>query len=196
MRDGRLDACDEYRGDVTVVPVGDHRGMQNEEKWICQCRRCHGVHDAADAVQYVWEWALGSCDVPVVVGVNVGQDAQAFCAFTYWHDEPDEPLALGGLEYMVSCRPGDGTRPTEGDVARWIRWMACEHPPRDWLLVDGLRFRSVRACVDALRERAPFPGEHTIAGEWDGPPDDDTWRAEIRADWPAIRARNQAFRRF
>jgi len=74
--------------------------------------------------------------------------------------------------------------------------MACEHPPDDWLLVDGLRFRSVRACGDSLRVRDRFPGERTIAGDWDGPPDDDIWRAEIRADWPAIKARKQAFRRF
>jgi hypothetical protein len=166
--------------------------MQAEEQWVCQCRRCQGVHGSADAVQYVWEWALGSCGVPIVVGVNVGRDGHVFCPWTYWHDEPDEPVAICDLEYLVSYRPGEGTRPTEGDVARWVRWTACEYPPRDWLLVDGLRFRSVRGCVDALRERGPLPRERGIVGDWDGPPEDGSWRADIHADWPAIKARNQA----
>jgi hypothetical protein len=170
--------------------------MRNEEKWVCQCRRCGGVHGSADAVQYVWEWALGSCGVPIVVGVDVNRDGYVVSTFTYWHDEPDVPQALGGgLLYMVSCRPGDGTRPTEGDVARWMRWTTCEDPPDDWLLVDGLRFRSVRSCVDALREREPLPDERTIVGDWDGVLDDPPWRSTIRADWPGTKARNQAFSR-
>lgn len=167
--------------------------MDKEEKWVCQCRRCNGVHNSADAVQYVWEWALGSCGVPTVVDVEVGSYGHAYCGFTYWHDEPDELLDFGDrLHYMVSCRPGAGTLPTEGDLARWIQWVDCGHPPVDWLLVDRLRFRSVRACVDALRERDNLAGEHTIAGDLAGPLEDDTWRTEIRTDWPAIKITNRA----
>jgi hypothetical protein len=33
--------------------------MSETEPWICQCRKCHGVHDSADAVQYVWEFSFG-----------------------------------------------------------------------------------------------------------------------------------------
>jgi hypothetical protein len=81
--------------------------MHKEEKWVCQCRRCRGVHGRAGAVRYGWEWAFGSCGVPVVVGVHVGRDAHAFRAFTYWHDVPDDvPLAVGGLQFhgVVSSR--------------------------------------------------------------------------------------------
>ena len=78
----------------------------------------------------MWEWALGSCGVPVVIGVNVRPSGRVFCGWTYWHDEPDESFAFEtGIEFIVSCRPGGGTFPTEGDVARWTRWTAC--PRRD-----------------------------------------------------------------
>jgi hypothetical protein len=53
-------------------------------------------------------------------------------------------------------------------------------PPVDWLLVDGLRFRSVRTCADALREWEPLPGELTILGDWYAPFADAAWRAEIQ----------------
>jgi hypothetical protein len=69
-------------------------------------------------------------------------------------------------------------------------------PPVDWLLVDGLRFRSVRACADALREWEPLPGELTIVGDWYAPFADAAWRAEIRVEWPAIGVRNRATSRY
>jgi hypothetical protein len=168
--------------------------MDDDEPWICQCRRCHGVHDAGDAVQYVWEWAFGACAVPVVVGVLVDGHGHVPMAWTYWHDEPDVRFGvdLTDTEYLVSCRPGAGTFPTEGDVARWMGWLAAGCAPCDWLLVDELRFRSVAACVQALAAREAMPPEQTIAGEWAGPPEDDSWRDEIRRDWPEIRARNRA----
>ena len=99
---------------------------------------------------------------------------------------------LDSDEYIVSCRPGAGTYPTEGDVARWMTWLARGCAPRDWLIVDGLRFRSVPACVDALLERRGMPSERTIAGDWDGPPEDDSWRARIHDEWPETKARNRA----
>lgn len=74
---------------------------------------------------------LGSCGVPIVVGVHLHADGNAFCAWPYRHGEPNDPVVLGGTHYIVSCRPGRGTRPTEGDIARWMQWARCEEPPRD-----------------------------------------------------------------
>ena len=51
---------------MTVIPLGDHRGMRNEVRWVCQCRRCCGVHGSADAVQYVWEWELVPGSLPAI----------------------------------------------------------------------------------------------------------------------------------
>jgi hypothetical protein len=96
---------------------------------------------------------------------------------------------------MVSCRPGDGTVPTEGDVARWTQWISGAHPPVDWLLVDGLRFRSVRDVVEALLDRKPLPGERSIVGDWCTGLDS-AWQAKTRAEWPEIVARNRATSRF
>ena len=166
--------------------------MDDAENWVCQCRRCHGVHNSGDAVQYVWEWALGSCGVPIVNGVHLGCNNHVSIAWTYWHDEPDEPVSWGSPYYMVSWRPDNGTLPTECDVARWVQWTRCEEPPLDWLLVDGLRFCSVRACVDALRERQRIPGESAIVGDWCELSDSETWRAETHANWRDIKARNRA----
>src|SRR5659263_401343 len=105
--------------------------MPMPDSWVCQCRRCRGVLNAADAVQYVWEFSLGSYGVPIVVGVNALADGFVRCASVYWHDEPDEPQAIEGTgEFIVSCRPGAGTAPTEGDIARWARWAAGAHPAR------------------------------------------------------------------
>jgi hypothetical protein len=169
----------------------------NNEAWICQCRRCNGVLNSADAVQYVWEWVFGACDVPVVVGVRALDTGRVFYANVYWHDEPDESGPFDEPEYVVSVRPGRGTIPTEGDVARWVKWESRTTPPRDWLLADGLRFRSVRDCVEALRHRSPIPEEDTIAGDWDGPPTNETdeSRAEIRANWTETKRRNRRLRR-
>jgi Arc/MetJ family transcription regulator len=166
----------------------------DEEPWVCQCRRCHGVHNGADAAQYVWEYALGSCGVPVVVGVNACENGFVTCAFVYWHDEPEvpHPIVKGG-EFIVSCRPGSGTVPTEGDIARWMSWVAAEQAPRDWLIVDGLKARSVRAVVDALRARSPMPDEQDIAGDWDDALLDPQFREDVRARWTETKRRNQEF---
>jgi len=167
--------------------------MATETQWICQCRQCHGVHTGSDAVQYVWEFVFGDCGVPVVVGVNAGPDGHVGCAFPYWHGEPDEPYRIGDRgEFVVSCRPGIGTVPTEGDIARWIQWEGSALPPRDWLIADGAQFRSVRATADALRRRAPMPEEQNIAGDWDGPPTDLAHRDRIRMEWPETVRRNRA----
>jgi hypothetical protein len=91
--------------------------IDDDEDWVCRCRRCHGVHCSADAVQYVWEWVLGSVGVPIVVGVPVGTSGDVCCTRTYWHGEPAEPMDFGDEPgFMVSCRPGEATLPTEGDV--------------------------------------------------------------------------------
>jgi hypothetical protein len=158
--------------------------MTDDEDWVRQCRQCHGVHTGADAVQYVWEFALCSCGVPIVVGVNVDDDddGYVYCAFTYWHDEPKQPYPLGDTgEFIVSCRHGAGTVPTEGDIARWVAWESSPLPPRDWLIVDDRRFRSVAATVDALRRRADMPDEVSIAGDWDGTGLDSAYRAGARS---------------
>jgi hypothetical protein len=167
--------------------------VTDDEAWICQCRQCHGVHTAADAVQYVWEFALGSCDVPIVVGVNADDEGFVCCAFTYWHDEPEQPFPLGDLgEFIVSCRPGAGTVPTEGDIARWVAWETSPLPPRDWLIVDDRRFRSIASTVDALRTRSAVPEEQTIAGDWDGRGLDPAFRANVHARWPETTRRARA----
>jgi hypothetical protein len=167
-----------------VSPQCDDAGMDGDEGWICECRRCCGVFTGAEAVQYVWEWALGSCGVPTVVGVNAGLDGFVCSAYTYWHDEPAQPSPIGDLsEFMVSCRPDQGSIPTEGDIARWVAWQSGSHAPRDWLIVDETRFRSVAATVDALRSRTAMPAEQTIVGDWCGDIPNLTLRAEIRANW-------------
>jgi hypothetical protein len=142
------------------------------------------VRDGVDAVQYVWEFALGSCDVPIVVGVHVDSDGFVVTSPIYWNDEPDIPERIGDLDqYMVSVRPGGGTGPTEGDVARWVTWQSTRQAPRDWMIADGLRVRSVRDVVAALRAREPMPAARLIAGDWDGSGLDETLRAELRATW-------------
>lgn len=167
--------------------------MTTEGKWVCRCRRCHGVHSAADAVQYVWEFALGSCGVPVVVGVEVGVDGVVRIAHPHWHGEPDRPHPISDLdEFIVSCRPGGGTAPSEGDIARWMQWESGSQPPRDWLIADGTRFRSVRMTVDALRTRAEMPDEQTIVGDWNGPLVDPEFRRRTLNDWPETVRRHQA----
>src|SRR5262249_20224029 len=128
--------------------------------------------------------------------VHVGCDAHVSIAWTYWHDEPDVPFSFGGPYYMVSWRPGAGTVPTEGDIARWVLWTRCDEPPLDWLLVDGLHFRSVRACVDALHERQPVPAEQMIGGDWCELSEAETWRTDTRASWREIKARNKASSRW
>jgi hypothetical protein len=158
--------------------------MPPESEWVCRCRRCNGVHTTSDVVQYVWEFALGSCDVPVVVAVDVGSDGVVLCAFVLWHGEPNEPQSVYGIDrYIVSCRPREGTVPTEGDIARWTQWARRPNHPIDWLIVDKTRFRSVANTADALRERRSTPAEQSIPGDWDGSPPDRSWRAQIRDEW-------------
>ena len=114
------------------------------------------------------------------------------CASTYWEGDPEECHPIGQLgEFMVSCRPGEGTTPTEGDIARWFRWQAGPRPPRDWVIVDGTVYRSVAATIAALRNRTPMPGEQAIAGD-SFPPLDDDFRERVRRDWEETRRRNAA----
>jgi len=161
--------------------------MPSKGEWVCLCRRCNGVHSSTDAVQYVWEYALGSCSVPVVVRADVDPEGVVVCTSVSREGEPDEPPhrgEIGGLgEYIVSCRPGGGTAPTEGDVARWMQWESRSRHPIDWLLVDGIRFRSVAADVEALRQRSPLPDEEQIVGDWDRPPRDPSWQERIHRSW-------------
>lgn len=169
--------------------------MSNEEPWVCQCRRCCGVSTSADAVQYVWETAFGSCAVPVVVGVHVQDDGFVTCGWVYWHDEPDDPFVLPYLnQFIVSCRPGDDAKPTEGDIARWARWATQSERPSDWLLVDQVTFRSVRECAQALYDCSPMPEVQTIPGDWWGPDDrEEQERIAIRERWVETKRRNRAF---
>ena len=97
-------------------------------------------------------------------------------------------------EFIVSCRPGRGTTPTEGDIARWTRWSVGDHPPRNWLIADGRRFRSVRDVVETLRMRVPMPDEEMISGDWWFPDlAEATSRGEIRANWAETVRRNKRF---
>ncbi len=90
--------------------------MNDPEPWVCRCRKCHGVHDAADAVQYVWEFSFGACDVPVVIGPHVRPSGHVFTAIPYWHGAPEVIQGFSRAElYVVSCRPGALT------VAGWMR---------------------------------------------------------------------------
>jgi hypothetical protein len=169
--------------------------MNETESWICQCRKCHGVHDSADAVQYVWEFAFGACEVPVVVEVNVDDSGHVWCARVLWHGEPDEPQPLSlGHHYVVSFRPGSGASPSEGDLAVWDRWRVHPQAPRDWLIADGTTFRSVEAVHDALQHGSSIPAPSTIVGDWDGSADDRPWREKYRATWDETVRRNQAMR--
>src|SRR5205807_10292629 len=101
----------------------------------------------------------GSCGVPIVVGVNVEREGFVRCALPYWHGEPEQPYPICDLEFIVSCRPGAGTVPSEGDIARWMQWTCGTPSPSDWLITDDTRFRSVRSTVDALRTRVAMPDE-------------------------------------
>ena len=167
--------------------------MSNAARWVCQCRRCRGVFDAGDAVQYVWESSFGCCEVPVVVGVNAHNDGFVVCAPIYWHGEPDEPLPLVETgEFIVSCRPGQGTAPTEGDIALWVHWSDVSCPPRNWLIADGLRFRSVPDVVQALRMCTPMPDEEVIIGDWWSLDlAEATSRKALRANWPETTRNNK-----
>jgi len=171
--------------------------MSEQAPWVCQCRRCRGVFTAADAVQYVWESAFGSCALPLVVGVQALADGFVRCGLVYWHDEPDDLHPIGDLqEFVVSCRPAEGTIPTEGDISRWTRWADSDRPPRDWLVVDGLRFQSVREVAQTLHDCSPMPDPQTIPGDWWGPDHrEDEERIAIRERWVETKRRNQAFRR-
>ena len=108
--------------------------METDQGWVCRCRRCRGVFTGADAVQYVWEWTLGSCGVPTVVGVNAQLDGFVCCAWTYWHGEPEQPSPIADLgEFMVSCRPGEGTLPTEAEQPQAehdLRGRVAERQPK------------------------------------------------------------------
>src|SRR4051812_17893942 len=158
--------------------------MGDASEWVCECRRCNGVRRGIEAVQYVWEWVLGSCGVPIVVGVHADPSGHVVTAWTYWEDEPDVPFELPGLtQFMVSVRPGRGTLPTEGDVARWVAWQQAARAPADWMIADGLRTRSVGDVVTALRAREPMADERQIAGDSNGLGLDEKMRAEVRATW-------------
>jgi len=131
------------------------------------------------------------------VGVNVNRAGRVICSLTYWHGEPEEPYPLVPAgEFVVSCRPGEGSVPSEGDIARWTQWTSGCHTPRDWLIVDGTRFRSVRATVDALRSRAVLPTEQVIAGDWDGPLLTPAFRQRTLSEWPETVRRARATARF
>jgi hypothetical protein len=166
----------------------------DDDVWVCQCRKCLGVTCGAEAAQYVWEFGFGSCEVPFVSGVVAHHpDGFVFTNWSYWHGEPDEPFATTGHEtFMVSCRPGEGTMPTEGDLARWALWQAQVHPPKDWVLLDGLNHRSVAAVAAALERRQPLPEEAQIVGDWDDTMGDRKFRARVRAEWDETVRRNRA----
>lgn len=110
-----------------------------------------------------------------------------------WHDEPDRWDPFCDLdEYPVSFRPGHGAIPTEGDVARWMRWQR-DASPIDWLIADGTQFRSMRAVAQALTRHAPMPATQTILGDWNPPGRSFlATRDAIRRDWAATKARNAA----
>jgi hypothetical protein len=138
--------------------------------------------------------------VPVVVSVcqfRGDPDGHVFCHWIHWNDEPDVyDLFADSLLRVVSFRPGAGTAPTEGDIARWIRWQQQPSAPDDWLIADGTRLRSVAETICALRERAPMPEEDEILGEWWEPSSRRiAQRDEIRRDWPRIKERNAAMER-
>ncbi len=166
--------------------------MNETEPWVCHCRKCHGVHDAADAVQYVWEFSFGACEVPVVVGVHADPSGHVFTAWPYWHGEPEVAEGFSRTDlYVVSCRPGAGTAASEADLARWASWSSQAAPPRDWLIVDGTTLRSVAETSDALCRRDPPPPERDITGEWMDWPDEPAQRATIRANWSETVRQNQ-----
>lgn len=102
------------------------------------------------------------------------------------------PSELG--EFVVSYRPGLGTVPTVGDLARWIRWSQAKWPPRDWLIADGRRFRSVPSVVDALKSGTSIPDEAMIPGDWWSPDLAELEsRRKIRANWADTKRRNARF---
>ncbi|MEX0664918.1 MAG: hypothetical protein WD598_09135 [Acidimicrobiia bacterium] len=168
--------------------------MPKEGSRVCQCRRCRGVFNGAHAVQYVWESVFGSCAVPVVAGVYALTDGFVRAGWVYWRDEPDGPFPLADLHaFVVSCRPGRGTIPSEGDIGRWHGWVASGIPPRDWLLVDGLTFRSVSQVAHALRDRSRMPCEQIIPGDWWGADaKEHAERRAIREQWTQTKQRNRA----
>jgi hypothetical protein len=92
--------------------------MVEHDRWECRCRRCNGVLTAPDAVQYVWELALGSCEVPVVVGVNAHADGSVTCARIHWCGATAE----SGAE--VVCRAPLVVAPAPGPAGR-PRRVAC-----------------------------------------------------------------------
>lgn len=158
----------------------------SHEQWACECRQCRGVFDSATAVQYVWEYALGAVGVPFVVGVYAHADGSVLTAWGHRDGEPDEPADFDVDYWMVSCRPGATTVPTEGDVAQWVRWARLLSPPNDWLIADGVRWRSVRAVVEALHARTAMPEEQCCAGDWWGTSEEErAVRAELREGLPA-----------
>lgn len=114
-------------------------------------------------MQYFWESAFGSCAVPVVVGVHALADGFVRCGLVYWHDEPDDPFFLPCLhQFIVSCRPGQGTRPTEGDIERWARWSRRARYPSDWWGPDDRedeeRIAIRERWVETKRQNQAFRG--------------------------------------
>jgi len=165
----------------------------DEDVWVCQCRKCLGVTCGAEAAQYVWEFSFGSCEVPWVSGVMAHLDGFVFTNWSYWHGEPDVPFSItGDKTFMVSCRPAEGTMPTEGDLARWASWSSLPDPPNDWVVMDGLSYRSVAAVAEALERHLPPPAEGRIVGDWDDAVSDRPFRAKIRAEWDETVQRNRA----
>ena len=137
------------------------------DDWVCQCRRCHGVHTTADAVQYAYELWM---DLPqralVAAFAFFGEDGRTSLSVPFLDGEPDVVGITGGRVWAFSFRPRRGAVPTEGDIARWERWHSDVTNLVDWIVVDGDRWASIAGTVAALLDRRPVPRPETFSNYW------------------------------
>ena len=141
-------------------------------EWVCQCRRCLGVRNTMDAVQYAYELWLDDPQTPMIIGfAALFQTGRSSLTVPFLAGEPDA-LGLPGLRVWVfSFRPGSTAVPTEGDIARWDRWDRTEGNFVDWIIIDGDLWTSVANVGVALRERRPVPGPRRYSKYWWREPD-------------------------